>query len=446
MRFRRPYTGRVFLILAFIGIGLCFASINHWSHRRIIDWDISHYYSYLPASFIYKNYNFNDSTSQWNEAHFRLIPLEEGGKSAKMTGGVAIMASPFFIVAHAIATYSSSYEADGFSEPYKWSLVLAALFYTLLGLWFMGRWLEAFFMDKTVALVMACVFLGTNLLFYTVVEPMSHAYGFGLVNLMLFWFFRYRESSSKLLAISLGITLGFLFLIRPTNIIIALLPMCILLLEWKHYELSKLLRHLVLVLIAAFVVQVPQLLYWKSMTGHWLVYSYQGEGFFFNDPKIWDGLFSYRKGWFVYSPILFFTLPGFYYLYRANRHTFFSLLVTLFLGFWVVFSWWCWWYGGSFGARSLIEYLPLMSLPLGYTIQHLLSAKKLYRNIGIAALSVLTLWSLFLSHRYVYSMVHHDGMTKELYWAQPNLEKAKTHYYDYLDRPDYDKALEGIDR
>lgn len=46
-------------------------------------------------------------------------------------------------------------------------------------------------------------------------------------------------------------------------------------------------RLLAVIAIAAFAVWVPQLIYWKEMTGQWLYYSYgSNERFFFGDPAI----------------------------------------------------------------------------------------------------------------------------------------------------------------
>ena len=55
------------------------------------------------------------------------------------------------------------------------------------------------------------------------------------------------------------------------------------------------------------LVWVPQMIYWNEMTGHWLYFSYgSDERFFFGDPAIIKGLFSYRKGLFIYTPLLLF--------------------------------------------------------------------------------------------------------------------------------------------
>ena len=46
------------------------------------------------------------------------------------------------------------------------------------------------------------------------------------------------------------------------------------------------------------------MLYWKHIMGTFFFYSYDQEGFFFGNSHVLDGLLSYRKGWFIYTPIM----------------------------------------------------------------------------------------------------------------------------------------------
>ena len=55
---------------------------------------------------------------------------------------------------------------------------------------------------------------------------------------------------------------------------------------------------------------IPQMVYWKLHTGNLLFYTYGEEKFFWNDPKVLEGLFSFRKGWLVYSPLMLLSLTG----------------------------------------------------------------------------------------------------------------------------------------
>src|SRR5690606_20575959 len=73
--------------------------------------------------------------------------------------------------------------------------------------------------------------------------------------------------------------------------------------------LNRFLKVLIMVLTALGIFFI-QMIYWKTQTGHWLYFSYEGEQFYFDNPHIIDGLFGYRKGLLVYSPILIFGFAG----------------------------------------------------------------------------------------------------------------------------------------
>ncbi|MDZ7848081.1 MAG: hypothetical protein U5L96_15745 [Owenweeksia sp.] len=177
---------------------------------------------------------------------------------------------------------------------------------------------------------------------------------------LLYCFQSYLKRQSIRYALLIGLASGLLVLIRPTNIIMLLFP-AILLIHYRHQlNCPPLLRDVVVAALVAFLTYLPVIV----LAPHdWPVAAYipmSEQRFYFNDPKIWQGLFSYRKGWFTYSPVLLMSLPGFWLLYQQKKQIYaLAALLTLAVALYVHFSWWCWWYGGGFGARTLIEFLPL---------------------------------------------------------------------------------------
>ncbi len=413
---------------------------SNWQQKQVIDWDIAHYYSYLPATFIYQDFNFNDSTPEWTDAHFRLIPLEHYGKTAKMTSGVAIMNLPFFLGAHYWARYSGEFDSNGFSPPYRLSLLLASLLYSLLGIYFLSRWLKSFYPDPVVLITTFLIFFGTNLLYYSLVESMSHAYSFCLLNLLLYLYFQFLKKANLWRGIAIGLLIGMLILIRPTNLILLLFPFGHLLLHFRGFPPNKILWYFALMIVIATLPMVPQLIYWHHMTGRLVVYSYPDEGFFLLKPMIWKGLFGYRSGWFIYSPALLLAIPGFYWLWKKHRAELLALLPALFIGIWVIFSWWCWWYGGSFGARAMIEYLPLMALPMAASFERFRRSRLWLKIISYSLVGFLCFWSIFMNWQYSQGYIHYDAMTKEVFWSQFLKSERAEGYWKGLDHPDYDRA------
>lgn len=423
-----------------MAMAVAFFSFRTWETERVIDWDISHYYSYLPATFIYGEYHFDDHTPQWTDAHFRFMPVEDTGYTAKMTAGLAYLYAPFFMGAHAYAVISDVYPADGFSLPYRIGLLASALVFGMLGIWFLSRLLLLFFDEKTAVITTLLIFLGSNMPYYTFVEPLSHVYSFSLACMILYWFFRYLKKQQLKYVIGIGLAAGLLVLVRPVNLVLLLFPVLIL---SGHKGLSPkvLARHLAVAVLLAFLVWVPQFLYWQHMTGHWLVYSYGRETFFFRDPKVWKGLFSYRKGWFVYSPAMLLLFPGYYFLFRKYRGVAVSGVLTILLAVWVIFSWWCWWYGGGFGARPLIEYLPLVAFPVAALLQYILASRAWVKLLGFPIILFLTGLSVVMNIQYAEGVIHYDSMSKDLYWDQFLQFERSENFWQNLDPADYEAAL-----
>jgi hypothetical protein len=420
-----------------------FSLSRFWDKKPVIDWDMTLYYSYLPALFIYDDLKFEQPTKEWDERHFYMNSDDNGNRYVKMTSGLAIMYSPFFALGHLYASASEIHPADGFSSPYRLALLASSLFFALWGLHFLRRVLERFFSPIVSNLSVILLFVGSNMPHYSFVEPMSHVYNFFLISLILYLSFKFIDKPSFKFAIPIGVLAGLMILIRPTNIIVLLFPVIYLASTGSLKHASEWLKYGLTAAIFGFLALSPQLLYWHYMTGSWIIYSYNDEHFFFLQPHIWDGLFSYRKGWFVYSPLLLFAAVGFIALFKKSKLLFGSSITVLFLGLWVNLSWWCWWYGGGFGARSLIDFLPFMALGLAAFLKWLAQQNRLIKAPIILALSFLSLWSVFMNKQYKSSIIHYDSMSKELFWKQFFKDHYIKDYESYLEHPDYDAAKKG---
>ncbi|MBK6283998.1 MAG: hypothetical protein IPF54_16290 [Draconibacterium sp.] len=83
----------------------------------------------------------------------------------------------------------------------------------------------------------------------------------------------------------------------------------------------------------AFIVWIPQMMYWYSITGHFFVNSYPDEQFFWGNPHFIDGLFSYRKGWLLYTPVMIFALLGIPFLFKKLKEFSWSILIFILLAY-----------------------------------------------------------------------------------------------------------------
>ena len=112
-------------------------------------------------------------------------------------------------------------------------------------------------------------------------------------------------------------------------------------------------------------------------TGSAIVYSYQGESFNFLEPHLFSILFSYKKGLFVYTPVLLIALLSLFWF--AYKKEFF--LLTTWICFFVlltyVLSWHSWFYGCSYGLRAYIDYYAIFFIPFAIMLDKIKTVPKL---------------------------------------------------------------------
>ena len=106
-------------------------------------------------------------------------------------------------------------------------------------------------------------------------------------------------------------------------------------------------------------------------------------------------------------------------------------------------SWWCWWYGGSFGMRTMIEFYPLLAFAFAAVIER--SSRRTPVAIT-SSLLILTLvgFNLFNTYQYYNWSIHWDSMSKKAYWTsffEVKMDlKEQILYKDALIKPDYEGA------
>lgn len=421
-----------------------------WTERRgyvrnqVISYDVAGYYAYLPMVFIEGDVRLE---KPWKYDMIQLVGVQEhpesGGRHLKFTMGMAVLYAPFFAASHAYTLAVNPSEAHGFSMPYRVGIALAGLFYPLLGLSLLRRVLRHYVPDAAIAWTLVALFLGTNLFYYgTYRGAMSHGATFMLTAAMLFHadLWRRREQAWRLLV--LGALAGLIVLIRPVNILIPLAVAAMFTLDGRLPTGLLTEKRLARAVAVAVAVGIPQLIYWKLSTGHWILWSYGAEGFFWSEPAWIQGLFSWRKGWMLYTPMAAFMIFGFWGL--ARKKPTWGLVVGLYLivHTYVTFCWWAWWYGGSFGSRPMIDAYALLSIPLAVYVQRIQEESTNWlRRISLASLVAVVVLNLYQTVAYSFSFIHYDSMSREAYF-----EVLQTFDYprkESLDAPDYEAALEG---
>ncbi len=403
------------ILILFLGVQLFIGA----GAKNIIDGDGNGYYAYLPTIFHFKTTDFN-----------QVFEYEKSQKSLSYSGhyfhregnvlinkyylGTALAIAPFYMAASMYSTFFGM-PTDGYNILYQIAVAFAAAFYLVLGIFAIIKLLQLFDFKKHIALLVSIVlFFGTNLFYYVMLHPShSHVYSFAAIALFLLFarkFFLTLRTSDLIYA---SAAFGFVALIRPTNmLILGALPFIAG--DRQHFKAAffQLKSHLRLVFISAFCFMVfpcIQFIFNYMQTGNVFVWSYKNEGFDFFYPHILDFLFGFRKGFFVYTPVMLAIIPAMYLLFKKSKYRFYAILAFLLAIVFILSSWWNWFYGDSFGMRAMIDFYPLLAILLAISIDKLVNIRRGFVFFLIWS-SILIGFNLVQTYQYTRGILHHDSM------------------------------------
>jgi len=393
--------------------------------EALISWDVYGYYSYLPAIFIYKDIKkqvFLDTiVKKYHPAddHKPGYASKNGNWVMKYSSGMAVVYLPFFTAANLLAK-PLGYPQDGFSLPYQFFIQLGGVLFALIGLWYFRKLLLLFYNDIVVATCMLLLAFGTNYLDYSAIDVgMSHSWLFTIyVFLVLNTVYFYQNYQYKY-AIRIGLLIGLATLIRPTEIIAVLIPLL-----WGIVHISKISikqrlwvlythrKKMFVAFLCAFVIISIQLIYWKYITGNWLVYSYEDQGFSFKSPHIIEYTFSFDSGWLVYTPIMIFAFIGIIPFLRSGKNKL-AILSFFIINYYIICAWNQWWYGG----RAMVQSYPILFFPIASFLNTVLQRKYLLWIVTPIAIvfTYFNLWYIYQCHTIGF-IVPNDYMTNVYFW------------------------------
>jgi hypothetical protein len=396
---------------------------NEWRYN--IASDGKGYYVYLPAAIIYHDFTFQfteKTEQQYNPGSIQppVAQLPGGQKLNKYFAGEAILLMPFFLIAH-LLSYLFHFPLDGYCFIYATMVSIAAAFYALVGLYMLNRLLQLYEVSAPViAFILLLVFGGSTLLHYTWMEPsMSHVYSFCAVNSFMAFaaeYFKYQQKSKLYL---MFITLGIICILRPVNALVVLsLPFIWLMLNLNKSVrlcIQQSLNKIFLGTLLSMAIVFIQLLLYKLQINQWWIWAYTNEGFNFAHPHFFEFVFSFRKGWLIYTPVALVSILLAFYIWRKNVLLLGSFIFPLVIILYVASSWYDWAYGASFGCRPMTEFIGFAIIPLAVGLQ------KLSKPIACSVIIFICWCFLLLNCVQVYQINKHillwDNMTFKAYKA-----------------------------
>jgi hypothetical protein len=411
-----------FLPVKFLGFEVCIilfvallgSAVNSDSDRIVADG--VGYYDYLPSLFIHEDLVRKEQVIP-ERINSTIVYAPYGtSKVNKYHCGTALFLLPFFLAT--LALFGNGTGHTGYEAPFQNMVLIAALFYMLVALLLFRKLLLTYNVKPGIIRIsQVALILATNVYYYLTVESsFSHVYSLLAVLAVALQFRLYVLTHKRIHFLWMCVLLGLVFVTRPINILVVLFfPF----LAGSGYEFARTIKRVFsdrLWLFAGIAVGLififVQCLLWYAQTGDFFVYSYGDEGFNFSDAHFWGILFSFRKGLFIYTPVLLLMFGGLAsFVARREYFTFWTFLVPFILLTYVLSSWHDWVYGHSFGLRAFIEFFPLFLIPIALLLQQHIA----FRYVALPLIVLATVLNVFQSWQYQRYILHWYTMDFEKY-------------------------------
>lgn len=360
------------------------------------------YYVYMPSLLIDNDLDFSNQIRNHWDVDFNPALLDEktslGYVRNKYPIGLALSNAPSFALAHVLSlglydlTGARHFMPNGYSSLYQLIVLFTVLGFGYLMFVMIDRMMQSHFnlSGTSIGLATLAFWSLSHFAYYFFREPiMVHVVSGFWVTASLYWGMKVLHSkplgSSRLgsamafqasgqLLTQLGLmfmSFALAIVCRPTNAFVGFFVLWVTINVFRQFNSpASFLKIGTLGTVAAWPIFL-QALVWKTMTGSWISYSYNSEGFsHFKSPYLLSTLFSSLHGLFFWAPVLLFSVIGFILQLRKTAPLRDHLLTPLLLGalalWYLNSSWHQWWFGDAFGARSFLELAPLFVFGLGF--------------------------------------------------------------------------------
>ncbi|GIK84125.1 MAG: hypothetical protein BroJett025_07470 [Patescibacteria group bacterium] len=327
------------------------------------------------------------------------ISPRTGMVTNKFSPGTALFWIPGFVLGQTVALASNTvvggtlFLVDGYGLLPQLSVSVTAVCFSVLGLWFVFKTMSMWFSKKVTIFTTILLFCSTQLFYYTAIDPVnSHSISFLLSALLFYQISRVLHSRITWKnVIPMGVTAGFLMLVRNQDLVVVL-PIFITLFIVQKESLLHKLNWAILFSGSAFVVMGIQFLTTVTLFGVLgSPYLMRGEQLNWFKPDFIRVLFTLENGLFFFAPVLGFAVL---FLIRKLKEKVTILgtisLIAFLLQLYVVASWGPEIIGGPYGSRMFVSVLPQLSIAVAYFIDFLL--KKLQKKQFVIVFLVLLLF------------------------------------------------------
>lgn len=329
------------------------------------------YYVWLRSAVIDRDLDFtNDLELTQSISPLHRDGILSGGRTATghipnkyWIGWALVNAIPFLPTYLLVAVADSSSEISGYEPVFMAAIWSFQLLLGALSLYFSWRLIRRYTSPDAALTGMLLTWLASPLIYYQTarVSLVHNQVFFLIVSAFLLTFRIVDRKAGTGTWVLLGLVSGLAVVSRPTSAVYLLFPMTAVVLNLRSDEPRLWIKRVLLATAAAGFPLILQFAAWKVVYGQYVLHSYAGESFDFTAPQIIPILFSDFHGWFNWHPFLLIGMIAFSAFVVRSRDLKLTWLASSALIIFVNASWWCYWFGSSFGNRSF-EVLTLFAM------------------------------------------------------------------------------------
>jgi len=359
---------------------------DEWKRELFVDAGGYYLYNLMWLEYGYESKNFPDSLDvQMGHS----IGLKNKIVKDKYTCGVAYLQLPFVFISKQFACNNNA--SNPLSKYNNKTIDFIGIFYFWLGSIILFLFLSEHVRKWIALLSVILIATGTNVFAYAVYHPgMAHIYSFFLFSIYLFIGDKWLVQKKWIQFLALSITLSFIVLIRPTDILF--LPALLFIRNKPIENLKQIftLKNIVTLGLSILIVWLPQFYYWYISSGSIIHYSYGSEGFpYLFSPKITQVIFAPDNGLLLYSPLfIVLFISNIYLITKKHPFSIYYLLYQI-IAIYLFASWHMPNFGGAYGQRNFVQIFAGYSLILALTLEKVFNKKLIFIPMVLLGISTV---------------------------------------------------------
>jgi hypothetical protein len=366
------------------------------------------YFAYLPAVAAERSLNVQPTFDRFLSAGvptgspYLHVRLPNGLTANYKQVGAATMAAPFYLLTELVLAATPQTEDPALSAPYQLAFTAASLFYALLALFLIYRFLRDFWGRWPARLALIAVTFATPLVAYILFDP-SYSHTFSVAAITVFALLLYRTSGHRSWWqwLAIGAAGGIMVITHVQEVLfLALIPAELLWLVSQRRWSMRLLPGYGLLALGGLIGVLPQLIDDQLVYSRLLPPSAPNISFDFTHPQLLPLLFSTHHGWLSWSPFVLVALLGLPIVVR--RLGWFAIaLIAIGIGeLFLNASLSDWWGGLGFGSRRLTDQTLLLALGYGAVFDWLRFRK--LAALAVAGVAAGVTWTVLLLANFYY--------------------------------------------